>query len=59
MDANTKVYIRECSSTLYVGLMGTFRTLIQKFTGMVSPFKIFFSLGLKRSSGYMGAAMKK
>ena len=28
-------YIRECGSTLYVGLTGMFRTLIQKSTGMV------------------------
>ena len=35
------VYIIECSSTLYVGLMGTFQMLIQKYTGMVSPFLRF------------------
>ena len=45
----------ECSSTLHVGLTGTFRTLIQKSTGMVPPFLRFFGR-LKRSSGYMGAA---
>ena len=28
-------YIRECNSTLYVGLTGTFQTLIQKYMGMV------------------------
>ena len=35
------VYIRECSSTLYVGLTGTFRMLIQKYTGTVPPFLRF------------------
>ena len=33
--------LRECCSTLYVGLTGTFRTLIQKSMGMVPPFLRF------------------
>ena len=52
------VYIRECGSIPYVGLTGTFQTLIQKSTRMVPPFlRIFFYVGLKWSSGYMGATM--
>ena len=43
-------YIGECGSTLYVGLTGTFQTLILKGTGMVPPFLRFFSLGLKRAT---------
>ena len=34
------LYIGECSSTLYVGLMGIVRNLIQKSTGMDMPLLI-------------------
>ena len=40
----------ECGSTLYVGLTGIVRTLIQKSTGMIPPFlRLFFFL--KRLNG--------
>ena len=38
--------IRECGSTLYVGLKGTFRMIIQKSTGPFLRFT-FFSLKLE------------
>ena len=36
------IIIRDCSSTLNVGLMGTFRTVIQKSTGRVLPVLRFY-----------------
>ena len=47
------LYIRECGSTLYVGLMGIVRMLIQKSTWMVPPFLRLFFLRLKRASADM------
>ena len=38
IGAGIHLYIRECGSTLYVGLMGMFRMQIQKSTGVVPPF---------------------
>ena len=57
-----ELYIRE--RTLYVGLTGTFRMLIEKSKVTVPLFLrldllLFFFLGLKQSSGYMEATMNK
>ena len=46
--------IRECGSTLYVGLIGTFQMLIQKSTRIDTPFFnfgcfFFLLLGVKTS----------
>ena len=47
----------ECGSTLYIGLTGILRTLIQMSTGIVPPF--FPPQRLKRVSDYTGAVMNE
>ena len=51
--------VSECVSTLYVGLTGIVRNLIQKFMGNGSEnFKHFF-LGMSEARDNTTAAMKK
>ena len=53
-------YIRECGSTLYVGLSGIVRNLIQKGMGNGHTLlSIFFLLGMSRASENTKDAMKK
>ena len=54
------VCIRECRSTLFVGLMGIVRTLIQKSRDGHVPFKhLSFFLKMSKASDNTKAAMKK
>ena len=52
------VHIRECGNTLYLGLTGIVRNLIQKSTGMDTPFISILSSRMSRASDNSKDVMK-